>query len=242
MNPAPLATPPVVGRWLLVAGLRRWFSAALAARAVRQRAAEMQSEIRWGGGAAAWWLAPAAFLCTGCLFNNPPPTRYFTPPSAIAAADDPPANHATVRLVRLRRVHAAAYLAEQIVWRGSDVERGLYEQRRWTEFPSRYLERAMKRALDGTPGVRRVESGRVPTLDLELISFDEILAPAHAADVTVVASLRDAEHTLFERSFTAQRAIADPDPASAARAMGAALDEVVRQIATEVAAQTPPPR
>lgn len=187
-----------------------------------------------------WWLAAFAFLCAGCLFNTAPPTRYFVPPSTIAAADDPAADRAAVRLVRLRRVHAAAYLGEQIVWRGSDVERGLYEQRRWTEFPARYLDRAMKRALDGTPGVRRVESGRVPTLDLELVSFDEILAPAHAADVTVVASLRDAEQrTLFERSFTAQRAIADADPASAARAMGAALDEVVRQIAAQVAAQAP---
>ena len=146
-----------------------------------------------------------------------------------------------MRPVRLRRVQAAAYLGEQIVWRGSDVERGLYEQRRWTEFPSRYLERAMKHALDSTPGIQRVDNGRVPTLDLELISFDEILAPAHAADVTVVASLRDAEQRpVFERAFTAQRAIADADPASTARAMGAALDEVVQQIATQVAAHATP--
>jgi ABC-type uncharacterized transport system auxiliary subunit len=99
----------------------------------------------------------------------------------------------------------------------------------------------MKRALDATPGVQRVENGRVPTLDLELVSFDEVLAPKHEADVTVVASLRDAaQRTLFERSFTSQRAIADADPASAARAMGAALDEVVRQIAAQVAAHSPP--
>lgn len=185
----------------------------------------------------------AAFVCAGCLFNNAPPTRYFAPPSAITADDDPSAEPAGVRLIRLRRVHAAAYLGEQIVWRGSDVERGLYEQRRWTEFPSRYLDRAMQRALDRTPGVRLVERGRVPTLDLELVSFDEILAPVHEADVTVIASLRDVEQRpLFERSFTAQRAIADADPASAARAMGMALDEVVQQIAAQVDAQTPPTR
>jgi hypothetical protein len=76
-------------------------------------------------------------------------------------------------------VHAAAYWgADRLARVGCGAR--LYEQRRWTEFPSRYLERAMKRALDSTPGIERVENGRVPTLDLELISFDEILAPAHA--------------------------------------------------------------
>ena len=144
-----------------------------------------------------------------------------------------------LRNVRLRRVQAAAYLGEQIVWRGSDVERGLYEQRRWTEFPSRYLERAMKRALDRTPGIERVDAGRAATLDLELVSFDEILSPVHEADVTVVASLRDSsQRAVFYRTFAAQQPIADADPASAARAMGAALDDVVQQIATQVAAET----
>jgi ABC-type uncharacterized transport system auxiliary subunit len=61
--------------------------------------------------------------------------------------------------------------------------------------------------------------------------------------VTVVASLRDAQQRpVFERAFTAQRAIADADPASAARAMGAALDEVVQQIAAQVAAHATPAR
>lgn len=187
-------------------------------------------------------LAAAAFLCAGCLFHDAPPPRYFVPPSALAGGDDPPADPApTARPVRLRRVRAVGYLGEQIAWRGGDLGRGLYEQRRWTEFPSRYVERAMAEALDRTPGVRRVGTGHVPTLDLELMSFDEVLAPAHEADVEVVAALRNANQTLvFQRAFTAQRPIADAEPASAAAAMGAALDDVVRQIATQVAAQVPP--
>ncbi len=187
-------------------------------------------------------LAAAAVLCAGCLFHDAPPPRYFVPPSTLSGAEDPPADPApAARPVRLRRVRAAGYLGEQIAWRGGDLGRGLYEQRRWTEFPSRYLERAMAEALDRTPGVRRVESGHVPTLDLELMSFDEVLAPTHEADVEVVAALRNANQALvFQRAFSARRPIADAEPASAAAAMGAALDDVVQQIATQVAAQAPP--
>ena len=143
---------------------------------------------------------------------------------------------ASGRPVRLRRVRAAGYIGEQCTWRGHDVEHGLYEQRRWTDFPNRYLERAMDMALDRTPGVRRVESGRVATLDLDLVSFDEVLEP-HQADVHVVAVLRDpSQAVVFQRTFSAQRPIPDADPPSAARAMGAALDDVVMQIASHVAA------
>lgn len=181
-----------------------------------------------------------AILCAGCLFHDAPAPRYFAPPTALVGDEDPPANPAPgTRVVRVRRVRGAPYLGEQIVWRVSDVERGLYEQRRWTEFPSRYLDRAVARALDRS-GIRRVAAGRVPTLDLELVSFDEVLAPAHEVDVTVIASLYGSDQqTIFERSFTARRPVADADAASTARAMGAALDDVVAQIATQVAALVP---
>src|SRR5262245_23904676 len=89
--------------------------------------------------AVALCMTLAALTYTGCLFNDAPPPRYFAPPSAITDDHDPPVNVHAGHAVRLRRVQSAAYIGEQIVWRGSDVERGLYEQRRWTEFPSRYL-------------------------------------------------------------------------------------------------------
>jgi len=98
----------------------------------------------------------------------------------------------------------------------------------------------MAQALDHTAGVRRVVSGRVATLDLELVSFDEVLAPTHEAAVQILAALRAADQTaIFERAFSARRPIADDDPAAAARALGAALDDVVEQIASQVAADAP---
>ena len=185
----------------------------------------------------------AALLCAGCLFHDAPPPRYFAPPLGLSSGEDPPAAAAPATVsIRLRGVRAAGYLGEQIAWRVSDVERGLYEQRRWTEFPSRYVDRAMKQALDRIPGMRRVESGHVPTLDLELVAFDDVLAPTHEAAVEIIAALRDAEQAaIFERSFVARRAVADADPGSVARAMGAALDEVVTEIATQVAGDLPRP-
>lgn len=179
---------------------------------------------------------------SGCLFHDTPPTRYYAPLSGLASNDDPRVDPPpAAQPVRLRRVRAASYLTEQIVWRSSDVESGLYEQRRWTEFPSRYLERAMVTALNRTPGIRRVESDpHVPTLDVELLSFEEVLAPAHEADVEVAAVLRAPNHeVVFDRVFSARRPISDPTGAGAARAIGAALDDVVQQVAAQVAAQVP---
>lgn len=189
-----------------------------------------------------WWIAPLALVLSSCVFHDAPAPRYYSPPTELGAVEDPPATHAVAgRVVRLRRVRGAAYLGEQIVWRTSDVERGLYEQRRWTEFPSRYLERSMARALDRS-GVRRVAGGRVPTLDLELVSFDEVLAPTHEADVEVLVLLRGSDQeTIFDRSFSARRPITGAEPSAVARAMGAALDDVVAQIAAQVAAQVPVP-
>ena len=186
----------------------------------------------------------ALLLLSACVFHDAPAPHYFAPPSALASADDPPPTSAALGTpVRLLPVRTAGYLGEQIAWRVSDVERGLYEERRWTEFPSRYVERAMVQAIDHTPGIRRVDSGRVATLDLELIAFDEILAPTHEAGVEIVAALQSPDGAaIFQRDFRAQRPIADSQPSSAARAVGLALDDVVVQIATEVAAQVPAAR
>jgi ABC-type uncharacterized transport system auxiliary subunit len=189
------------------------------------------------------WLAVLVSLCGGCLFHDAPPPRYYAPPSALERADDPaPVPSRSARPLRVRHVHAAAYLTEQIVWRTSDVEYGLYEQRRWTDFPSRYLQRTLVQALDRTADVRRVATGAVPTLDVELVAFDEVLTPTHEAAVAAVATLRAADQAaIFDRTFAARRPIPDDTPSAVARAMGAALDEVVEQIASEVGAQLPRP-
>ena len=55
-----------------------------------------------------------------------------------------------------------------------------------------------------------------------------------------MASFNAADQSpVFDQLFTARQPIADTDPASTARAMGAALDDVVQQIADQVAASAP---
>jgi ABC-type uncharacterized transport system auxiliary subunit len=239
----------VAGCWSLVARTRCWSLVArrwsgISIRASASRHPDQQpatSNQQPATRLRVAWLAAAALLCGGCIFHDAPPPRYYAPPSALAGAEDPvPVQSRSARPLRLGRVYAAAYLTEQMVWRSSDVEYGLYEQRRWTDFPSSYLKRALVQALDRTGAVRRVDVGGVPTLDVELVAFDEVLMPAHEAAVAAVASLRAADQSaIFDRTFAVRRSIPDDAPASVARAMGAALDDVVQQIATQVAAQLP---
>jgi ABC-type uncharacterized transport system auxiliary subunit len=72
---------------------------------------------------------------------------------------------------------------------------------------------------------------------VEVLAFDEMLAPAHAATVSLAASLRDGDGgRLLDRTFTADAPIADDDPATMAKAMGRALDEATVAVATAVTA------
>jgi len=189
-----------------------------------------------------WLLGAAALLVSGCLLGNgSPPPRYFVPEST--AASDPqeigsPQSAATAPSVKLGQVGAVAYIGERIVWRRSEVERGIYEQRRWLEPPAHYVERALVQQLFDAGKLRRVESGPVPTVDAELLAFDEILTPIHEAYVEIAVSLHDPrDATLYERTLSAHEPIADADPASVARAMGRALDTVVAEAAREIVAR-----
>jgi ABC-type uncharacterized transport system auxiliary subunit len=195
------------------------------------------------------WLAPrfgaAALLFSGCLLGNgSPPPRYFVPESI--GADDPQEivstqSAATAASLKLGQVSAAAYIGERIVWRSSEVERGIYEQRRWLEPPVHYVERALVQQLFEAGKLRRVESGTVPTVDAELLAFDEILTPIHEAYVELAVSLHDPrDASLYERTLSAHEPIADADPASVARAMGRALDTVVAEAAGEIVARVQP--
>src|SRR5215831_17530015 len=93
-------------------------------------------------------------LIAGCVFRDAAP-RYFRPAATMissAEADAPPASVGVP--VRLRRVYGTPFLRERIVWRVSAVEYGFYEERRWSEPPESYVERALEAALRRTPGIR----------------------------------------------------------------------------------------
>jgi ABC-type uncharacterized transport system auxiliary subunit len=183
----------------------------------------------------ATWLA-VLMLVAGCVFRDAAP-RYFRPESAVidgAEADPPPASEGVP--VRLRPVHGTPFLRERIVWRVSAVEYGLYEERRWSEPPASYVQRALLAALRRTPGVRLTDDFHAAALQIDVVAFDEVLSPARVANVTLVVLLRDGEQRrLLDRTFSAEAPITRPEPDATAEAMGRALDQVVAEVAAAVA-------
>lgn len=170
-------------------------------------------------------LAVAAVLfAAGCLPSPPPPPRLFTP--EIAPPTGAPAAPAEVRVAPVR---SPVYLREQMTWRRSDVEIGLSDQRRWSELPATYVERALVRALGGSE--RDVGA---PVVATELLAFEEVLQPVHEARVEIAVEVVDGRCTWLRRSFAAARPLGADDPAAVARATGEALDEVADAAAAAI--------
>jgi len=174
----------------------------------------------------------------GCLLRTPDPPRFFRPGSAAleAAAEDqadPPAAGGIA--IRLRGVRSEPFLRERIVWRVSEVEYGLYEQRRWIDLPAHYVEQALGRRLRATPGLRLTNDPQAGALHVDVLAFDDVLAPTHEANVTLAVTLEDRAHgRLLMRTLDARAGIENDDPASMAKAMGQALDDAVAQVADAV--------
>ena len=173
----------------------------------------------------------------GCLSKSvSEPIRYFRPlapeeatrPVETAAARDPAP-------LRLRRVEAASHLGARVARRTSDVEVGFDDLVRWTDPPATFLERALAHELFETRGLARSEAGSAPRLDVNLLAFEEVRAPERAATVAAHVSLLG-DAAMLERTYTAQAPVRSGDPADLARAIGAALAEVVRAIGRDVEA------
>src|SRR5947208_15912126 len=163
------------------------------------------------------WLLPALAVVGGCLLRNPDAPRFFRPASAIldATPEDDVDPSATGRIaIRLRGVRSEPFLRHRIVWRVSEVEYGLYEQRQWIDLPAHYAERALRTRLGETAGLRLTEDPRAAALRVDLLAFDEVFAPAHAADVALAVHLSDPERGgLLHRTFGARVGIPDDEPA-----------------------------
>lgn len=186
----------------------------------------------------------ASSLLAGCVFRDAAQPRFYRPAASTldgdAGADPPaapPASAATA--VRLEPVTGTPFLRERIAWRSSTVEYGQYEQQRWSETPPRYVQRALESALHATPGLRLTDASDAPVLRVDVVAFDEVLAPEHVARVTLAVTLRDRTRArLVDRTFTADTPIAGGGGAATATAMGTALDRVVAEVATSVAVAT----
>lgn len=181
-------------------------------------------------------LALAALL-GGCVFRDAAPARFYRP--AATTLDSAAARDATAVAtpVRLESVGGTPFLRERIVWRSSAVEYGMYEQRRWSEAPPSYVQRALENALRATPGLRLTDAFDAPALRVEVVAFDDVLAPAHVARVALVVALRGRDRArILDQTFTAEAPVSGDAGSATATAMGSALDAVVAEVASAVAA------
>lgn len=202
------------------------------------------------------WLVAliALFVLTSCaLTNKAQPTipRFFSPelPANANPNKDAQLRRAgggpTLEL-RLGRVQSAAHIREKIIYRNSQHELGFYDELLWTEKPEAYLRRALTQTFFEEEGVRSIVTGAGSTLDVELVSFEEIRQPQHTAQVRVRLVLRDDRAVRLEQTLQVERPIPEVEksqlPGAIAGAMGEALREVVHQISARVIPElTPPP-
>ena len=161
--------------------------------------------------------------------------RYFSPESGTAVPDPVAASGFELRL---GRVNSAAYIKDKIVFRNSAYEVGYYEERRWTEKPESYVRRALSRALFDRRGIRQIVYGSGATLDVDVIAFEEVRAPAHLGRVILSYSLYDDRVVRLSRSVTVERPIANAGGDAAADAIVQALAQALVDSVDVLADQT----
>jgi len=188
--------------------------------------------------------AIAAFGTAGCALTSKADlvtTRYFTPDAqktqlANAKGAAPSEN---MLEVRLGRVTSGAHLRERIAYRDSAYEVGYYEDQHWTERPEIYVRRGITRTLFEERGFRRMVGGAAPTLDIEVLAFDELRLPSgRAARVQLKVVLYESRAIIFEETLTIDRLVADTAGTKiegVVAAMAEALDIASEQVGTQVA-------
>ena len=143
--------------------------------------------------------------------------------------------------LRLGRVSSDTSLGERIVFSDGTYQVRYYERRRWTERPEVYVRRAVTRALFDDGGLRRALGGDAPTLDIEVLSFEEVKTPTqHAAHVALRIVL-STDRVLLEDTV----AVSEPVPhddfddvvAALARALDGISDEVTRRVGSALSSR-----
>lgn len=178
----------------------------------------------------------------GCALTgkgDPVIIHYYSPEPASAKARRPAqAPEESGPTLRLGRVAGGSYLEDKIAYRSSEHEIGFYDEHRWTEEPAEYLERALARELFETRGLTRVVSGRAPTLEVELVSFEEVMVPRHLARVRLILVLHDERDVGLQETLTFERPLPDKATVSTlAGALGAAMNEAVASVGERVSAR-----
>ena len=188
------------------------------------------------------WLPLAA--CALTSRSAPRELRYFSPePADPAAAAARPAPQPAARpTLRLGRVWPAAHLRYEIVHRDSGVEVQPYETLRWTEPPDAYVRRALSHALFETHAIDQVVGGPAPTLDVEVVAFEEIVRGSrHSGRVELRYQLHDDARVLARGTVAVERDAAGPQIEAVVAAIGAAMEAATAQLADRMNDDLAPP-
>lgn len=184
---------------------------------------------------------------TGCAFMSKGEAlspRYFSPAlePARAPAENVPSDSAAPSEavtappeLRVGRIEPAAHLEERIAYRLSESELGYYDDRLWTEPPEQFVRRALESELFETRAFRRVVAGVAPTLDVELLSFEELRQGSPRARLSLLITLRDERHALLERTISVEVPLVPGPEGDEGRALAAAMSSALARATKEIA-------
>lgn len=186
-------------------------------------------------------------LLAGCALlskSEPLELRYFEavearPTSGPAAPAPPPsAGGEQSQRLRLGSVKAARHLDMRIATRRGAYELGYHEKLRWTERPEEYVRRALLHDLYDQAGFTRVVSGPAPTLEVELIAFEECeQGGRRRGRVELQTVLHDERVQLDQETIRVETEV-DAAQGDSAEALVAALGQALGQASRRVTERT----
>jgi cholesterol transport system auxiliary component len=190
----------------------------------------------------------AAIALAGCALTSKADvveTRYFSPEQvkprlngADARAPAAPAPNGALE-VRLGRISSGSNLRERIAFRDAAHELGYYEDWRWTERPETFVRRELGRTLFEEHGMQRVLGGASPTLEVEVLAFDDLRSTtSRAARVSLKAILFQDNKVIWEDTLTVDRPVPGDKPKieDVVAAMASALDAAAQAVTEKVQA------
>lgn len=183
-----------------------------------------------------------ALFLSGCALTSKSEAldvRYFTPERVKAQLTSAPeATKGDVLALELGRISSASHIREKMAFRDASWELGYYEDRRWTERPEAFLRRELGRTLFEERGFRRsVGAANAPTLEIELIAFEEIRAkPVHAGRVQLRMIIHDGRDVLHEETITVDKAL--PAGEASVEVLVAAMADALDAASAQVAERT----
>ena len=175
------------------------------------------------------WLVVLVAGCTLFSKSKPLEIRYFSPetPASTQATSDTARVH-----LRLGRITPAALLRNKIVHRESQVEVQEYDALRWTEQPDAYVRRALAHALFEGSHFDQIVSGAAPTLDVEIIAFEQVPSGGR---VQLRYQLTDDRQVLARGDVICERPASSAGIDGAVAAIGAAMNAATAEVATRIA-------